>query len=446
VAALVLANGFFVAAEFSLVSVRRTRVDELIGQGSMRARFVKRALDDPDRFIAATQLGITIASLGLGWLGEPALSRFIDPLIEWLPEAWVGVASHSIAAAIAFMTITFLHVVIGELMPKSIALQNPENTALFVAQPTLLTQIVLKPAIWALNGTGNFLLRLIGVQVASEHRAHYSVQELKLLVEASEKIGVIENMEREMVHAVFDFGESTASEVMVPRTEMVAVDADAPLHELIHTAIKHTFSKFPVYEGDVDHILGIVHVKDLVRLQHSERQAATVRGIVREALFVPDTIKLDILLQQFRLKRQHLAIVLDEYGGTAGLVTLDDLMSQIMGEVSDSFNKSAPEIQHLPDGAALVDGMTLIEDVNAHFGLTLHDDNYNTIAGFVLSQLDRLAVVGDTVEVDGIRLKVEALDGRRIARLSLSRKQPQPELQTGPQLPASQPSESRPPQ
>jgi len=432
VVVLVLANGFFVAAEFSLVSVRRTRIEELIQQGNMGARFVKRALDDPDRFIAATQLGITIASLGLGWLGEPALSRFIEPVVHLLPEAWVGLASHSISAAIAFIIITFLHVVVGELMPKSIALQNPEGAALIVAQPTLITQFILKPAIWALNGTGNFLLRLLGIQATSEHRLHYSVQELKMLVEASEKIGIIENAEREMLHAVFDFGNSTASEVMVPRTEMAAVDAEAPLHELIHIATQHTFSKFPVYEGNLDHVIGIVYVKDLVRIQHSDRRAATVRGIMREALFVPDTIKLDVLLQQFRLKRQHLAIVLDEYGGTAGLVTLDDLMSQIVGEVSDSFNKSTPEIQHLPDGAALVDGMTLIEDVNEYFGLTLRDANYNTIAGFVLGRLGRLAAVGDTVEADSIRLKVEALDGRRIARLSLIRK---PQLQSESQSP-----------
>ena len=419
VTVLVLANGFFVAAEFSLVSIRRTRVDELIQQGHLSARFVKKALEDPDRFIAATQLGITIASLGLGWLGEPALTHFIEPVLALLPEAWVGIASHSISAAIAFSVITFLHVVIGELMPKSIALQNPERTSLFVARPTLLAQVIFKPAIWALNGTGNFLLRLLGMSAASGHQMVHSVQELKMLVEASEESGVLEDTEREMIHAVFDFGESTAREVMVPRTEMTAIDADAPMEELIHLAIKHPLSKIPVYEGDVDHIVGIVHVKDLVRVQHDERRAATIRGIIREALFVPDTIRLDILLQQFRVKKQHLAIALDEYGGTAGLVTLDDLITRIVGEVSDSFDKSLPEVQRLPDGTALVDGLMLIEDVNDYFNLTLKDENYDTIAGFVLGRLGRLANVGDAVEADGVKLKVEALDGKRIARVSL---------------------------
>ena len=421
VVALVLANGFFVAAEFALVSVRRTRVEEMLQQGKTGARAVKRALEDPDRFIAATQLGITIASLGLGWLGEPALGGLIEPIVSLLPKEWVGLASHSISAAIAFAAITFLHVVVGELMPKSIALQRPEATALVVAQPTLITEIIFKPAIWALNGTGNFLLRLMGMRAASGHEMVHSVEELKMLVVASEESGVLEDSERDMLHAVFDFGEVTAHEVMVPRTEMIAVDADASLEELIHLAIKHSHSKFPVYEGDLDHILGVAHVKDLVRVQHGERLAATVRGLIRETLFVPDTLRLDNLLQEFRAKRQHLAIVLDEYGGTAGLVTLDDLMSRIVGQVRDPFDKSAPEIQRLPDGSALVDGLTPIETVNEALGLNLREEFYDTIAGFVLGKLGRLAKVGDVVDADadGVRLKVEALDGLRIARLSL---------------------------
>jgi len=419
VALLVLANGFFVAAEFALVSVRRTRVEELIQQGRPSALVVKQALDDPDRFIAATQLGITIASLGLGWLGEPALSHLIEPLLHALPEAWVGTASHSVAAAFSFAVITFLHVVIGELMPKSVALQRPEATALLVAEPTLFVARLLRPAIWALNGTGNFLLKLIGMRAASGHELVHSVEELKLLVEASEEGGILEDTERAMINAVFDFGEKTAHELMVPRTEVIAIDADAPLTDFISLASKHPFSKYPVYEGDIDHLLGIAHVKDLVRLQHAERRAATLRGLIREALFVPDALRLDGLLQQFRLKRQHMAIVLDEYGGTAGLITLDDLMTEIVGEVRDPFDKSAPEIQHLPDGSALVDGMTLVDTINDTFRLKIQEDYYDTIAGFVLGRLGRMAKVGDVVETEGARLKVEALDGLRIARLSL---------------------------
>jgi putative hemolysin len=419
VVALVLVNGFFVAAEFALISIRRTRVEELIQQGQTSAKVVKQALQDPDRFIAATQLGVTIASLGVGWLGEPALTRFIQPVLDLLPPAWIGLASHSISAVIAFVVITFLHVVVGELTPKSIALQKTEQTALFVARPTLLAEMFFKPAIWALNGAGNGLLRLMGLSAAGSHPQAHSVEELKMLVEASEAVGVIEDVERDMLHAVFDFGELTAHEVMVPRTEIIAIDADAPLDELIQLSSQHPLSKFPVFEGDLDHVLGIAHVKDLVRVTPEARRMAAVRSLVRDALFVPATLQLDALLQQFRTKHQHLAIVLDEYGGTAGLVTLDDLMEELVGEVSDSFDQAAPAIQPRPDGSALVDGLTHIEDVNEHFGLNLHDDYYDTIAGFVLGQLGRPAKVGDCIAAQGVDLKVETLDGRRIAQLSV---------------------------
>jgi CBS domain containing-hemolysin-like protein len=434
--ALVLANGFFVAAEFALISIRHTRVEELIQQGHTSAKVVKKALEDPDRFIAATQLGVTMASLGLGWLGEPALAHFIQPVLDLLPSAWVGLASHSISAVISFIIITCLTVVVGELTPKSIALQKTEQTALFVARPTLAAEMLFKPAIWALNGAGNGLLRLLGLSAAGPHQQAHSVEELKMLVEASEAVGVIEDVERDMLHAVFDFGDLTAHEVMVPRTEIIAVDADAPVEALIELCSEHPLSKFPVFEGDLDHVLGIAHVKDLLRVPYEARRTAAVRSLVRDAMFVPATLQLDALLQQFRARHQHLAIVLDEYGGTAGLVTLDDLMEEIVGEVSDSFDQAAPAIQHLPDGSALVDGLTQIDEVNEHFGLQLHDDYYDTIAGFVLGRLGRPAKVGDCIAADGVDLKVEALDGRRIAQLSVY---PKPPADTAADEPAAPP-------
>ena len=416
---LVLANGFFVAAEFALISIRRTRVEELIQQGQTSAKAVKKALEDPDRFIAATQLGVTMASLGLGWLGEPALAPFILPVVNLLPPAWVGLASRSISAVISFVIITCLLVVVGELTPKSIALQKTEQTALFVARPTLAAEVLFKPAIWVLTGAGNRLLRILGLSASGQHQQVHSVEELKMLVEASEAGGVLEDVERDMLHAVFDFGDLTAHEVMVPRTEIIAIDAEAPVEELIELIAEHPLSKFPVYEGDLDHVLGIAHVKDLLRVPLEARRTSAVRSLVRDAMFVPATLKLDALLQQFRARHHHLAIVLDEYGGTAGLVTLDDLMEEIVGEVSDTFDQAAPAIQQLPDGSALVDGLTQIDEVNEHFGLELHDDYYDTIAGFVLGRLGRPAKVGDCVSAEGVDLKVEALDGRRIAQLSV---------------------------
>ncbi|MFN3762170.1 MAG: hemolysin family protein, partial [Anaerolineae bacterium] len=274
----VLLNAFFVAAEFGLVSVRRTRVEELVAQGHPTALVVRRALDDPDRFIAATQLGITIASLALGWIGEPALAHLFVPLLQFLPPSWVGAAAHSVAAAIAFACITFLHVVAGELAPKSIALQNPERTAFFVARPMLVIFQIFRPAIWALNGAGNGLLRLLGIRPASGHERVHSVQELKMLIEASQEEGVLEAEEEQMLRAVFDLRSSRAAEVMVPRTEMVCVPADATVDELADLAERTALTKFPVFEDDPDHIIGVVYLKDLLRPIRACRSDLTARA------------------------------------------------------------------------------------------------------------------------------------------------------------------------
>jgi len=424
---LVLMNGFFVAAEFSLVSVRHTRIAELVAQGQVSAIAVQDALKNPDRVIAATQLGITLASLGLGWIGEPAVAHLLQPLVDLFPNAVQSGISHSISAGLAFAMITFLHVVVGELAPKSIALQNPEKTSLVVARPTLWSERIFKPIIWLLNGTGNALLRLIGVKPASGHELVHSVEELKMLVTASSEGGVVEPQEREMLHAVFDFGELLVGQVMIPRTEIIAVEADIPLEQIITLITESTYTKFPVYDDDLDTILGIVHVKDILRLmQEPGWERSTARSLVREPIYVPETIPVSALLQHFQDRRQHIAIVLDEYGGTAGLVTLEDLLEEIFGEVSDPFDHVSPEFQTQPDGSIWIDGMTLIEDVNAHLGLDLEDPNYYTIAGYMLGKLGRIPKVKESIEGDNVRLQVEALDGLRIARVSLTRLNQEP--------------------
>ncbi len=424
----VFTNGFFVAAEFALVSVRRTRVAEMVAQGVPGAKWVQKAIENPDRVIAATQLGITISSLALGWMGEPALSGLITPLVELFPAAVQSEVSHSISATIAFSLITFLHVVVGELAPKSIALQDPEQTSLVIAQPTLWMEWIFKPAIWLLNGTGNILLRWVGVTPASGHELAHSVEELKMLVTASTEEGVMQEEESEMLHAIFDFGEMLVRQVMVPRTEIVAVEADLPLNNVIEIATQTMHTKFPVYDDSLDQILGVLHVKELLRtIQNPECTACTARELTREALFVPEAIPVNELLRQFRNRRTHIAIVLDEYGGTAGLITLEDLLEEIVGEVSDPFDEDHPEIQTLPDGTSLIEGMTLIEEVNEELGLALEDPNYDTIAGYMLGKLGRIARLGDVVENERLRLRVEEMDGMRIARVSLAfRDQPPP--------------------
>ena len=419
---LVLVNGFFVAAEFALVSVRGTRIKELVAQGNSAAKWAAKALEHPDQVIAATQLGITLASLGLGWIGEPALSHLLEPLIDMLPVNIQDGASHSISVGVAFSIITFLHVVAGELMPKSIALQNPEATSLWVARPTLWTEWLFKPFIWALNGTGNSLLKMIGVNPAEGHELAHSVEELKMIVTASAEKGVMESDEQEMLHAIFDFGELLVRRVMIPRTEISAFEADICLEEAIDIAVHSSFTKFPIYDDDLDNIIGIVHIKDLLRAQQAADSAdCKIRSLAREAYFVPESVPVRTVLQQFRAQRRHIAIVMDEFGGTEGLVTLEDLMEEIVGEVSDPFDNEQPEVQMRPDGSVVLDGLLSIEEVNKELDLYLQDENYDTIAGFVFGQLNRIPEIGDVVEVDGVRLRVEEMDGRRIARLAAER-------------------------
>jgi CBS domain containing-hemolysin-like protein len=415
---LVLTNGFFVAAEFALVSVRRTRVAELIAKGNRAARWVKRAIDDPDSVIAATQLGITLASLGLGWIGEPVLAQLLEPIVNLLPESIRNTASHGLSAGLAFALITFLHVVIGELAPKSVALQNPERVSLVVARPTIWTEWIFKPFIWVLNGAGNGLLKLLGVHPASGHEMVHSVTELKMLVRASAEGGLVEYGEEEMLRAIFELRDTLVRQVMVPRTEMVAVPSDLHAEELVAIFAENPYTKAPVFEDDLDRILGIVYLKDVLREMQTDA-SKPAREIMRNAIFIPEAAHVSTLLDQFRTSRQHIAIVLDEYGGTAGVVTLEDLIEEIVGVVGEPFDTEA-EIQPLPDGSSLVDGLTIIEEINEHFSLNLADPHYDTIAGFILGKLGRLAQVGDTVDAEGVRLGVAAMDGLRIERVSVT--------------------------
>ena len=422
VAVLVLANGFFVAAEFALVSVRPTRIAELVAKGNPGAQWVKKALENPDRVIAATQLGITLASLGLGWVGEPALSHLMAPLFHLLPGEISSELSHTISAGVSFAIITFLHVVVGELAPKSIALQNPEKTSLVVARPTIWTEIIFKPFIWVLNGTGNYLLKLVGVNAASGHELVHSVEELRMLVTASTEEGVVESDESEMLHAVFEFGELLVRQVMIPRTEISAFEADITLRKAIDIAIQSSFTKFPVYDNHLDNIIGVVHIKDLLRAeQEPENHDFLARSLVREALFVPETVPVKAVLQQFRNQRQHIAIVMDEFSGTAGLVTLEDLMEEIVGEVSDPFDVLIPEIHPISTNTVIIDGLATIDDVNDALGTQFEAPYYDTIAGYFLGVFGRIPNVGDEVETSEIRLRIEKMDAMRIESLKLTR-------------------------
>jgi CBS domain containing-hemolysin-like protein len=420
VLALVLANGFFVAAEFAIISVRKTRIDQLLAEGSRMARPVRRALENPDQFIAATQLGITMASLGLGWIGEPALAALIDPVMAHFPAPISEVTSHTIAVAIAFAIITALHIVLGELAPKTVALQYPEKVALIVAKPTELFLRVFRPFIRVLNGMGWAVVRMFGMKAASGHGLVHSEEELKMLVTASQQAGVLEEDEEQMLHRVFHFAEFTAAEMMVPRTEMTAVRADATISEVVDRVWRGRHTSLPVYRGELDDIVGIMLVPDLVRALASTPANFSVAAIAREALTVPETMKADELLRQMRRHRTHQAIVIDEYGGTAGLVTFERVMERIVGELGGDFgSRGSTPIRQLEDGSAEVDGLALVTDINEQFGLDIDEETYTTLGGYMLGRLGRRPKIGDVIEVGGRTLRVEAVDGLRVSRVRI---------------------------
>jgi CBS domain containing-hemolysin-like protein len=423
VMALVFANGFFVAAEFALVTVRKTRIDQLIAEGHRGARTVRRALNDPDSYIAATQLGITMASLALGWIGEPALAKLFEPALAIFGERVSAITAHTISVILSFSIITALHIVLGELAPKTVALQQSEMVSLLVARPTEIFMKVFWPFIALLNGMGNMVVRSVGLKPPSGHSLVHSEEELKMLVTASQEAGVLEEEEEQMLHRVFAFSDLTAGQVMVPRTEMVALAIDTPVSEVADVAARGGHARLPVYRRDIDDIAGILHITDLFQLVASGQTPADLGPVVREAFTIPETMTADALLSEMHARGSGIAIVIDEHGGTAGLVTFAGLMERIVGGPGGSSRR----ITVLADGSALIDGLALVADVNEQFGLHVDEEAYNTFGGFVLGRIGRRPRVGDRFELEGRTIRVEALDGLRVARVYVSREKERPQ-------------------
>jgi putative hemolysin len=427
---LITLNAFFVLAEYSLAISRRTRIAELVEQGNTAARTVQQLMSEPDRFFATTQIGVTIMSIAIGIVSEPAFTELFHVLFALIgiSVSWWGSVSYTLSAVLGLMVATYFQIVLAELVPRALAQHSAERIALKVAPPMNALSRMMTPFIWLLKTSSRAVVALLGVDTSDAERPH-SVEELKMLVAASEKGGVIESEQREMLNAVFTFGDTTVREMMVPRTEIVCVDVDTPLQEVVHLLSSNPISRLPVYEGSLDHIVGILHSKDMIRAITPVMRGLDVRKLMREAFFVPDTQRADELLQQFRRRHEHMAIVLDEYGGTAGLVTLYDLVSEIVGEVGDATNETPPEIQRSPDGSAVINGLVSIGDVNEVFDLNLTDPNYDTIGGFVMGQLGRIPKLGDVVELKtaGVRFKVQEMDKLRVARVQLVRILPQSE-------------------
>jgi CBS domain containing-hemolysin-like protein len=414
------ANAFFVAAEFALVKVRGTRIRELAAEGDRLARAVQRALDDLDRSISGTQLGITIASLGLGWLGEPAVAEPLSTLFDQFPAPWSAVATHGVATAIAFSLVTVLHIVLGELAPKTMALVTPEKVARFVALPLNGFNRLVAPAVWFLNGAANLIVRSLGWgEMGSEEHVH-SPDEIQFLLEQSLKRGVVEQDEEAMIHGVFELTRTVTREVMTPRPDIVAVPADASLEEVLATAAESGYSRLPVYRESVDEVVGVLLVKDLLPwLGREDRETFSAEKLARDALFVPETKPVDDLLAELRREKVHLAVVVDEFGGTDGIVTLEDLVEEIVGDIYDEHDVARAEVRIEPDGTASVAGVASLSDLLERFDLPSLDVEYDTAAGYVIGELGRIPEVGERVSLDSAELEVVDVDDRRVTRLRL---------------------------
>ena len=406
---LILLNAFFVAGEYALVTVRRTRVKELADEGSRTARSVVKITSDPPHFIAAMQLGVTLTSLAIGALGERVLSEFFD---QWLATV--------LAVLLAFLIITFLHVVVGELVPKGIALSYSERVALAVSAPVRLFFFVFKPLIWVLQRSSELAQRAIGIDPSFSEGVAHSEAELKMLLEVSTEHGEIEKDEREMLYKVFDFAEKEVADVMVPRPDVAGLAIDLAPEEAMAAMLEAPYTRYPVYRETLDDIVGILHVRDLVASFHNGGGGAVALAeLLRAPYVVPETKDLGALLADFRRTSQHIAVVVDEYGATAGIVTLEDLLEEIVGDIEDEFDLPNELVERLSETTVRIDGSFTIDDFNEEFGTGLDTEDFHTVAGFVFGHLGRAAEVGDEVAEDQVRFRVLETSGSRIQRLEV---------------------------
>jgi CBS domain containing-hemolysin-like protein len=361
----------------------------------------------------------------LGGIGEPALAAIIEPLLGWLPPTWSWLTAHVAAIAIAFTVITGLHIVLGELAPKTVAMQRSEKVALLVALPTRWFLTLFKPFILLLNGVALLVVRVFGLRpVAAGHHVVHSEEELKMIVSASTEAGVLEPKEKELIHRVFAFADLTANQIMVPRTELIGLQLAASRSEIQAILKEHGFTRYPVYDGSLDNIVGIVNVKDLLPFLAKESGTLDLRRVLRPPVVLPESIRVFRLLADMQANRRHIVVLIDEFGGTAGIVTLRDIMERIVGEVRSEEETDWPDVEEIEPGQALVDGLMLIPDFNERFSLTLDEEEYHTIGGYVFGELGRRPEIGDVTDVPGCRLTVEALDGMRVSRLRVFVEEP----------------------
>jgi putative hemolysin len=410
VAALILLNAFFVAAEYGLVTARRTRIIELQHQGNRRARAVLRITGDPPRFIAAMQLGVTLTSLAIGALGESVLTREF--------KTWLATA---LAIALAYLILTFFHVVVGELVPKGVALRHSEGTALWVSAPVRAFFTVAQPLIWVLQGATEVVLRVFGVEQVGAERDVLSEAELRMLVSRSTREGEIEVGEQQMIDKVFIFGDKDAADVMVAKPDVTAISIEMPAEKALETVLDHPYTRYPVYRETIDDVIGVLHVRDLFSAIHDRGLAdVQLEDLLRPPYVVPETKDLASLLQDFRRTNNHFAIVVDEYGALAGICTLEDLIEEIVGEIEDEFDVPEQTIVQVDDDTWRLDGRFPIDEFNERFGTDLPEEDFHTVAGFVFGQLGRAPEPGNDVAFDGLRFDVLEVDGNRIEQIAVT--------------------------
>jgi magnesium and cobalt exporter, CNNM family len=416
---LVGLNGFFVAAEFALVRVRESRIVQLEQEGSARAAVVRETLRDLDSYLSVCQVGITVASLALGWVGEPAVSHLISPLFEA-----AGITNERIVSIIAvvlgFSAITYAHLVFGEQAPKYFSIQRAESVSLWISRPLNVFKLFFNPVVWVVNASTNFVLRPWGIRLGEEMEAH-SEEELRIMISSSTASGVLDPEERDYLNNVFDFGDRVAREVMVPRPDIEAIASDGPLPELVDAAVYGRYTRYPVYEEDLDHVLGAVHVKDLFRAARANAEDFDIRTVIRECLVVPENKRIEDILKEFQTRKLQMAIVIDEWGSVEGLITIEDIVEEIVGEIQDEFDEGEAAIEQISDDLFAVDGRIPITDLNDRFELDLPHEDFDTIGGYILGSLGRPPETGDTVEAEGATMQVKSVDGPRVSMLTLQR-------------------------
>lgn len=417
---LVVGNGFFVAAEFAIVKVRSSQIAHRVKAGHRGAALAKHIIDHLDAYLSATQLGITLFSLALGWAGEPILATMIEPSLSML-----GVQDprlvHGIAFGVSFGILTFLHIVIGELAPKSLAIRYPETTTFVVSLPLQLFYRLFKPLIFVLNGTANFFLRAVGIPPASTTELLHSPEELEIIVREGAQSGIIDETEKELLTSIFDFSDTLAKEIMVPRTDMVAIDHTIGREALLRIVTEEGYSRVPVYRDNVDNILGIIHTKDLLSLVE-HRDLIVLDDIIRPAHFVPGTIKISTLLRELQHRKMTMAIVVDEFGGTVGLVTIEDILEEIVGEIHDEYDEVLKDFETVDRDVMLVDGSVPIRDFNERFGCDLPvDGEYDTVGGFIFKITGRIPENQEVIQHAGLQFTVTKKGQRRIRQVKVRR-------------------------